>query len=149
MEKDYLNSELILEIPSLDLSLPIVGVPLVNAQWDVTWLGESAGYLYGTSFPTWIGNSVLTAHVWNADNSAGPFYTLRTLGYGDQFYIHAFGSTYVYQVRSNRRVTESNLDVMKDSEYSLVTLLTCEQFNETTGEYAYRRAVEAVLVDVR
>ena len=29
-----------------------------------------------------------------------------------------------------------------------VTLITCEYFNETTGQYLYRRVVRAVLVEV-
>jgi LPXTG-site transpeptidase (sortase) family protein len=115
----------------------------------VSWLGENAGYLYGTAFPTWVGNSVLTAHVWNADNSPGPFYQLRDLRHGDQFFIQSNGLTYVYEVRSNRLVSESNLDVMKPSDYSLITLITCESFDEGSGGYLYRRAVQAVLVEVR
>jgi LPXTG-site transpeptidase (sortase) family protein len=139
---------LMLEIPQLDVLAPIWGVPQTQNGWDVSWLGPNAGYLYGTAFPTWVGNSVLTAHVWNADNAAGPFYHLKDLQYGDQFFVHANGQTYVYEVRTNQLVSESNLSVMKDSDYSLVTLITCESFSEASGEYLYRRAVQAVLVDV-
>lgn len=139
---------LMLEIPQLDLMAQIWGVPQTENGWDVSWLGPNAGYLYGTAFPTWAGNSVLTAHVWNADNTAGPFYHLKDLQYGEQFYIHANGQTYVYEVRSNQLVSKSNLSVMKDSDYSLITLITCESYNEGSGEYLYRRAVQAVLVDV-
>ncbi|MEX1071893.1 MAG: sortase [Anaerolineales bacterium] len=140
---------LMLEIPQLDLIAPIWGVPQGPNGWDVSWLGENAGYLYGTAYPTWVGNSVLTAHVWNADNSPGPFYHLRDLEHGDQFFIHSNGITYVYEVRSNRLVSENNLEVMKASDYSLITLVTCESFNESGGDYLYRRAVQAVLVEIR
>lgn len=140
---------LVLEIPQLDLLAPIWGVPQGPNGWDVSWLGHNAGYLYRTAYPTWVGNSVLTAHVWNADNSPGPFYYLKDLQFGDQFYIHSAGRVYVYEVRSNRLVSENNLNVMKDSDYSLITLLTCESFDEGSGEYLYRRAVQAILVEVR
>lgn len=146
---NYVEAEgLMLEIPQLDLLAQIWGVPQTENGWDVSWLGPNAGYLYGTAFPTWAGNSVLTAHVWNADNTPGPFYHLKDLQYGERFYIHTNGQTYVYEVRSNKLVSESNLSVMKDSDYSLMTLITCESYNEGSGEYLYRRAVQAVLVDV-
>ncbi|MDP8287344.1 MAG: choice-of-anchor D domain-containing protein [Candidatus Electryonea clarkiae] len=57
-----------LEVPSLGMQANLVGVPSVNGEWDVTWLGNNAGYLSGTAFPTWTGNTVITGHVWNADN---------------------------------------------------------------------------------
>ena len=147
-DKTYAVTDLVLEIPALDVEMDIVGVPLVNGDWDVSWLGSQAGYLYGTAYPTWAGNSVLTAHVWNADNSAGPFYHLRDLQHGDQVFIHAYGQTYVYEVRSNALVSANNLRMLEHSDYSLVTLITCESFNEASGEYLYRRAVQAVLVSV-
>jgi len=34
-------------------------------------------------------------------------------------------------------------------EYDWVTLITCEFYNPFTGDYLFRRAVRAVLVDVR
>jgi len=39
-----------LEIPSLGVEMPIVGVPLTEKGWDVTWLGDQAGYLQGTAY---------------------------------------------------------------------------------------------------
>lgn len=145
----YAASDLTLSIPKLSVSLDILGVPQGPNGWDVTWLsGNQAGYLHGTAFPTWRGNSVLTAHVWNADNTPGPFYGLKDLQHGDRFTISAYGYTYTYEVRTNRLVSESNLDVLASNEYSQITLITCETFSESTGGYLYRRAVSAVLVSV-
>jgi LPXTG-site transpeptidase (sortase) family protein len=139
---------LTLEIPQLNVSMQIWGVPQTENGWDVSWLGANAGYLNGTAFPTWAGNSVLTAHVWTANNTAGPFYHLKDLKYGDQFYIYSGGQIFAYEVRSNRLVSENNLSVMNTSDFSLVTLITCEAFDEGSGGYLYRRAVQAVLVSV-
>ncbi len=58
-------SDLELEIPSLGVKLPVVGVPRSGDSWDVSWLNDQAGWLEGSVFPTWDGNSVLTAHVWD------------------------------------------------------------------------------------
>ncbi len=63
--------DLWLEIPALGLGTDIVGVPQSGGGWDVSWLGEQAGYLDGTAFPTWAGNSVITAHVTLASGETG------------------------------------------------------------------------------
>ncbi|MCW5876186.1 MAG: sortase [Anaerolineales bacterium] len=146
----YAASDLTLSIPKLGLNLEILGVPQGPNGWDVSWLANNqAGYLYGTAFPTWKGNSVLTAHVWNADNTPGPFHALKDLQHGDRFTISVYGQTYTYEVRSNRLVSESNLNVLTaNSDYSQITLLTCETYSERSGGYLYRRAVQAVLVAV-
>src|SRR5690606_9977279 len=53
-EAAYSATQLSLSIPKLGVALDIVGVPQGVNGWDVSWLGSNqAGYLYGTSFPTW------------------------------------------------------------------------------------------------
>ena len=149
-EKMYASySDLILEIPRLGVKVTIFGIPLTKDGWDVTWLGNQAGYLEGSAFPTLTGNSVITAHVWNADNTPGPFYGLKDLRYGDKIIIRAWGKVFTYEVRSQSRLLPTSIAaLMKKESFSWVTLLTCENYNEKTGNYAYRRAVKAVLVSV-
>jgi hypothetical protein len=50
-----------LEIPDFGFQSEIVGV---SSDWDVTWLGDSVGYLPGTAFPTWSGNTAIAGHVY-------------------------------------------------------------------------------------
>ena len=139
-----------MNIPALNLQTPLVGVPAADGEWDVTWLGNSAGYLMGTAFPTWEGNTVITGHVWNADNQPGIFADLKSLAYGDQIQIHAWGEVYIYQVTGNRRVSPSAAQVVfEHKEGDWITLFTCEDYGEYWGDYGYRRMVQAVLVDVR
>lgn len=148
-EAAYAATDLSLSIPKLGVELNILGVPQGPNGWDVSWLGQQqAGYLYGTSFPTLAGNTALTAHVWNADNTAGPFFGLKELRYGDRFTISAFGQTYTYEVRSNQIVQPNNLAALAKSNHNLITLITCESFSEASGDYLYRRAVQAVLISV-
>jgi len=139
---------MVLETPKLNLQLPIVGVPLTESGWDVTWLGEQVGYLEGTAFPTWAGNTAITAHVWNAYNNLGPVIDLDTLQHGDQFSIRTYGQIYTYEVRESLLVQQTKLFVSDHSEYDTVTLITCEKWNATASEYSYRPAITAVLVDV-
>lgn len=148
-DKAYTQSDLTLSIPQLGVALPIVGVPQTNSGWDLSWLGSSAGWLTGSAYPTWDGNSVITAHVWDASNNPGQFYQLKTLRYGDRFQIRSNGSIYIYEVRDNRLVSPTAFNtVFKHETASWVTLMTCEGFNANTSTYAYRRMVRAVLVNV-
>ncbi|MCQ3936571.1 MAG: hypothetical protein DPW18_05935 [Chloroflexi bacterium] len=151
LKKTYSATDLMLEIPSLKVNAPIVGVPKSADGWDVTWLGNSVGWLEGSAYPTWAGNTVLTGHVWDADNTPGIFAEIKKLQYGDRFYIHAFGQKYVYEVRENTWLWgASRVDkVFKHEELDWVTLLTCEGYNPKTGEYPFRRMVRAVLVEVK
>ncbi|MCD4753294.1 MAG: sortase, partial [Anaerolineaceae bacterium] len=148
--KAYTATAMMLEIPKLGVSMPIVGVPQSESGWDVTWLGNSAGYLAGSAFPTWAGNTVITGHVWDAYNNPGIFSDLKTLKYGDQIQIHAWGQTYTYEVRESKLVTTKNVkSVLQSEEYDWVTLVTCEFYNPFSGDYLFRRAVRAVLVSIK
>jgi LPXTG-site transpeptidase (sortase) family protein len=104
--------DLWLEIPALNIKTAIVGVPQSkdSSAWDVSWLGSQAGWLNGSAFPTYNGNSVLTGHVWNADNMPGLFVNLKLLKFGDLVIIHAFGQVYTYEVRDTRLVSPSAVD---------------------------------------
>jgi len=148
--KAYTETAMLLEIPSIGVSMPIVGVPQSEAGWDVTWLGNSAGYLAGSAFPTWVGNTVITGHVWDAYNQPGIFSELKTLKYGDQVQIRAWDMTYTYEVRESKLVTVKNVEAAFQSEaYDWLTLVTCEFYNPFTGDYLFRRSVRAVLVSVK
>ena len=148
--KAYTETAMTLEIPKLGVSMPIVGVPQTENGWDVTWLNQDAGYLAGSAFPTWAGNTVITAHVWDAYNNPGIFSKLKTLGYGDQVQIQAWDLTHTYEVRESKLVTTKNVGtVLQSEEYDWLTLVTCEFYNPFTGDYLFRRMVRAVLIDVR
>ena len=148
--KAYAETAMLLEIPKIGVSMPIVGVPQSENGWNVTWLGNSAGYLSGSAFPTWAGNTVITGHVWNAYNQPGIFSELKTLKYGDQVQIQAFGLTHTYEVRESKLVTVKNVNAaFQSEEYDWLTLVTCEFYNPFTGDYLFRRAVRAVLISVQ
>ena len=148
--KAHADTGLNLEIPSLGVQAPVVGVPPSSGGWDVSWLGDAVGWLQGTAFPTWEGNTVLTAHVWNADNSPGVFIGLKSLRFDDHILLHVEGRTYVYAVRENRLLAPNDVSVaLAHREHDWLTLLTCEDYLPQSGVYRYRRMVRAVLVAVR
>ena len=138
-----------LEIPSLDVSLPISSVPRIGEGWDVRWLEGQAGYLEGTAFPTWAGNTGIAAHATLSNGGDGPFAELEKLSWGERFSIHAWGQEYIYEVRSNGRVSPTSSGVLAEEEYDWVTLITCDGFDESQGEYQWRTVVRAVLVEIK
>jgi len=143
--------DLTLDVPVLGVNIPIVGVPQTNAKtWDVSWLGQDAGWLAGSAFPTWNGNSVLTAHVYDAFGKPGPFVNLGKLKWGDQIIINAWGSRYVYEVREVLQVTPGDAsEMMKHQTLPWLTLVTCRGYDESVNSYLYRVLVRAVLVRVK
>jgi len=140
--------DLSLEIPTLGINIPIVGVPLVDQEWDLTWLWNKAGWLNETAYPTWNGNSVMTGHVYLPNGLPGPFLNLDKLVWGDQIIVHANGLRYIYQIRAVNTVKADDMSAFKHEEKSWVTLITCKEYNETTDTYKKRIVVQAVLVEV-
>lgn len=146
---EYSTTDMILTIPSLNVEAVIIGIPQTNTSWNISWLGSRIGYLYGSAYPTWEGNTILTGHIWNADGSAGPFKDLKSLRYGDRITIESNGITYIYEVRDSRLVSPTAVDsVFQTEERDWITLITCESYDPISGEYALRRVVRAVLIDV-
>jgi LPXTG-site transpeptidase (sortase) family protein len=135
-------------VPKLGVQVSIVGIPVKDNQWDLSWLGGQAGYLQGTAFPTWKGNSAITAHVYLSNGKPGPFVSLNKLTWGDEVIIHAFGQRYIYQVRNNQRVLPGDMTVFRHEELSWLTLLTCQGYDQANNTYLYRIAVRAVLIRV-
>jgi LPXTG-site transpeptidase (sortase) family protein len=136
------------EIPSLKINIPIVGVPLKNGVWNVAWLGRQAGWLEGSAFPSWNGNSILTGHVYLSNGLPGPFVNLSQLKFGDTVVIHAYGQKYRFEVQTNTLVDLNNTSMFKHEEKPWLTLLTCKDFDEKTNTYRKRVVVRAVLVKV-
>jgi LPXTG-site transpeptidase (sortase) family protein len=137
-----------LEIDKLELELPIVGIPLGENGWDVTWLNNQIGYLEDTAFPTWPGNTVLTSHIYLPDGSPGPFARLADLHWGDTITIHAFGYQYRYEVRRWRYVRPDDLSVFAHEELDWVTLITCAGYDAHQETYRWRLTIQAVLMQI-
>jgi LPXTG-site transpeptidase (sortase) family protein len=139
-----------LEIPSLGVKAAIVGVPKSGDSWDVSWLGSQAGWLNGTAYPTWSGNSVITGHVYTADGKPGPFINLGNLKYGDRIIVHAFGQQYIYEVRETALITTDNAsEMVKHEDLPWLTLVTCRGYDATTNTYRFRYLVRAVQVIIK
>jgi len=142
-------TSLTIDIPVLGVKADIVGVESKKGGWDVSWLQNQIGWLNGTAYPTWKGNSVLTAHVVNADGKPGVFFRLKSLGVGEYIFLYSAGYRYTYQVVSNTLVLPKDASVMGHQEKPFLTLITCDSYDEKTGTYLKRVAEGARLVDIR
>ncbi len=147
-DKVYATTAVVLEIPSLNVKMPIVGIPKQSGEWDVTWLGSQAGWLEGTAFPSWKGNSVLTGHVYDSNGLPGPFVNLGRLKFGDKIIIHFNGQKYTFEVRTNQVVSPDNTSALKHEDRPWLTLITCKEYDEKTNSYKKRIVIRAVLVKV-
>jgi LPXTG-site transpeptidase (sortase) family protein len=111
--------------------------------------GKDSGELNGTAYPTWNGNSVLTAHVVNADGKPGVFAKLKSLGVGEYIFVTSAGYRYTYKVVSNEVVEPEDAGVMQHRDQSYLTLITCDTYDAQSGTYLHRVVIGAALVDVR
>lgn len=138
-----------IEIPVLHVNTSIVGVQVKDGNWDVSWLQNQIGWLNGTAYPTWKGNSVLTGHVVNADGKPGLFYGLKSLPKGELIFVYNAGYRYTYQVVTNSSIQPDDISAFQHEDKSYLTLITCDRYDETSESYLSRIAVRAKLVDVK
>ena len=137
--------DLWVEIPTLNIQAAILGIPASKDGWDLTWLGNNVGWLDGTAFPTWAGNSVLTAHVYDVNGEPGLFVNLDQLRWGDQVIVHAWGQSYIYEVRSIKDdVRPDDINAISHEEFPWLTLITCKDYDSENNSYLYRVVVRAV-----
>ncbi len=138
-----------IEIPVLHVNTSVVGVSIRDGSWDVSWLQNQLGWLNGTAYPTWKGNSVLTGHAVNADGKPGVFSQLKNLRHGEFIFVYSSGYRYTYQVISNQLVDPGDVTAFRHENESYLTLITCDSYDENSGTYLLRVAVRARLVDTK
>ena len=141
----YTPTRLTLEIPRLGVQAPIWGVPAGPRGWDVTWLHDAVGWLHGSAYPTWTGNTVLTGHVWNADGTRGVFYGLPKLTYGDVVRVRTSDTVVTYRVAERAWLAPDAVETaFAPADGDVLTLLTCAGYRPEQDAYAGRWMVRAV-----
>jgi len=73
---------------------------------------------------------------------------LHELKTGDHVYVHAFGQKYTFMVLTNAIIAPNDSSVMRHEERPWLTLVTCTDYDPTSGTYKNRFIVRAVLVKV-
>lgn len=96
---------------------------LVGPAADDLSLRRGAGHIRGTAWPGDPGNVGIAGHRDEA------FRGLRHLKVGDRMSLETPRGSFVYQVESLRTVSPNRVDVLGDSDYQTVTLVTCYPFD--------------------
>ena len=137
--------QLVLRVPALGVEAEIMGVPMVNGDWDVSWLQNTA---YPGSLAA--GNTVITGHSVNYLGRPGVFSGLENLGYGSTITIHAYGETFTYTVQDVQTVYADTPQVMsRQTDLPMLTLITCKYYNAALDQYDGRIVVSAVLSGIQ
>jgi len=139
-----------LEIPAIGVQAPIVGIPVSQEGWDLYWLGDQAGWLHSTAFPSWAGNSAITAHVFDANGEPGLFSNLKELKWGDKVIVHLYDRAYVYEVRSVEKYIKPNETswVFNHEDLPWLTLITCHGYDKNNDSYRWRVVVRAIQTSI-
>lgn len=125
--------------------VPIVDLPIVDKQWDVSGLGAYIGWLEGT---TWMdsgwGNTVLAAHVQLGTNNPGPFWGLWQLEPGDEIIVVEGNIQYRFAVTDKKVVDPQDWTVTAPTDDPMLTLITCTNWDNYFGVFSERLVVQAV-----
>lgn len=136
-----------LDIPALSYSLPvpIVELPQVNGEWDVSNLGHNIGWLDNTTWldPTW-GNTVLVGHIQLSETDPGPFNQLYKLVPGDEIRVIEGTTITRFVVTEIFTVPPTAMEVTHPTTDPTLTLITCTDWNEARGVFSDRLVVKAV-----
>jgi len=128
--------------------VPIVDLPIVDRQWDVSGLGFYVGWLEGTTWmdPAW-GNTVLAAHVQLGTNNPGPFWALSTLAPGDEIIVIEGNIQRRFVVTDAHPVPPEDWTVTAPTDEPTLTLITCTNWDNYYGVFAERMVVRAAPVE--
>jgi LPXTG-site transpeptidase (sortase) family protein len=133
-----------LEIPSINLSVPIVVAHFVGNTWDFSKLTDDAGFFEGLPVPGKGGNAIIGAHSELDHRIPGPFYNLDHVKVTDQISVTKGGVKYTYIVTKTWYVRPTDVSPISPTKTATLTLLTCAGYNQ--GVYTMRLVVRAQLV---
>lgn len=132
-------------IPKLKVNAPIIVVPLVNGQWDMSRILYEAALLAGTGFPGRPGNAAISGHISLRGRGDGPFRWLEKLQPDDDIIVQQDNMRYIYRVSSSNVVLPTDVSVLAPTTEATLTLITCTDWDFLKAEYSRRLIVKATL----
>jgi LPXTG-site transpeptidase (sortase) family protein len=133
-------------IPSAGVVAPIVQVYLDGQSWDITHLGNNVGHLKGTAWLPATGNVVLLGHVELSDGGKGIFASLKDMHADDVIILETDSGEFRYQVSSVYETDPSDLTPLYPNDTSILTLITCDDYDFISNTYRTRTIVVAEMV---
>jgi LPXTG-site transpeptidase (sortase) family protein len=142
--------------PVTKISIPVLGVnavvkyvPYDGITWLIAGLQEEIAWMGNTSWPGLGGNTALAGHVTLRTGADGPFRYLDELKAGDQVYLYTDENMYTYQVQNIRNVDQTDMSVVNPTDSSILTLITCSDWDSASELYLKRLIVVSDLVNVK
>ena len=135
-----------IQIPAIGVNLAITVAPFRKTTWNFSRILYQAAYLAGRPQPGQSGNVVIAAHSEFARRRPGPFYHLNQLKAGDQIIVLHDGARYVYAVTSTWSVDPTDMSPIIQTDQDVLTLITCDGYNDLTHGYDTRLIVRAARV---
>lgn len=144
-----------LHIPALDISQPIVDLPLQNGRWDVSQLGEKIGHLNSTGAqpgdalaPVFAGHMTFPSSALlnsSATLGTGAFANLQYATYDTEVLYETNGQRFVYKVTEISRVLPSEIERLYLEDGNSILLVTCTDWDENGRIYTNRLLIRATL----
>ncbi|NDJ87096.1 MAG: sortase [Chloroflexi bacterium] len=131
-------------IPALNIYTQLVNAPIMGTTWDVSNFFDEIAHLEGTAPPGTTGNTVLAGHV-SHNRGVGPFRGLHNINIGDYVIVKDYDVEYSYIVTEVEKVAPHEIDAIAPSRESMVTLVTCSDWDQRTRTYKSRIIVRATL----
>lgn len=122
---DFLGTEAVLMIPSLNISSPITTFYQDNFSWAIDPWEKQVGHLENTPWINQLSNAVLAGHSEYPNRNNGIFFALDTIQVGDIIFIREVATIYRYRVIEVRSVDYRDLSVLYPTTESRLTLITC------------------------
>ena len=136
-----------LHIPSLNISQPIIELPLQNGRWDVSRLGERIGRLDSTGThpgdkiaPVFAGHMTFPT---SATLETGAFANLQYATYGTEIIYTNDDQEYVYEVTAISRVAPTEVERLYLEDTNSILLVTCTDWDENGRLYTNRLLIRA------
>ncbi len=105
-----------LSIPAVNIRVPVIQ----GAGWDQ--LGLGVGHVVASALPGQVGDVYLAGH------RDTVFLNLRKVRKGDRIILNTVYGSFVYEATSFSIVPQTDLQVLKPTSYSTLTLQTCYPF---------------------
>lgn len=131
--------------PGVESYGQIVTVAKVPGGWDVSNLQQLVGHLEGTAWFDRPGNIVLAGHFEDELGNPGPFRYLYYAKVGDRILVQngADAPLTVFEVREVFSTDPSNLEILRNTPETRLTLITCDDWNPNREVYDKRLIVVA------
>lgn len=136
-------------IPVLGINAVVKYVPFDGMTWLIAGLQQEVAWMGNTSWPGLGSNTALAGHVTLRTGADGPFRYLDELKADDQVFVYTDENMYTYRVQDMREVDQTDMSVVKPTDNSILTLITCSEWDSSSETYLKRLIVVSDLVNVK